>query len=121
MSNKHYTKWTAEEEAKLVVMYHMDMSMVEMSEGLSRTESAINARITKLRKEGRIIDGDAHLQQELPLDATSDEQPVKRFLTGLDTLTSEVEREYASDWLPYVSTFVIGFVVGALTMVIFGG
>jgi ribosomal protein S12 methylthiotransferase accessory factor YcaO len=120
MTNKHYAKWTAVDETKLIVMYNTNASMAEMAEAMDRTEHAVHSRLTKLRKENRIDIGDAHLQQELPF-VVHEPTPTERFIKDLDQLASEVDKAYASDYIPLALYFGFGFVVGALTIITFGG
>ena len=89
-STNHYRKWSHDDEQNLIAMYACNLSYVEMAERLNRTEHAINARLTKLRKAGELdavdahlAQGDSHLQMDLPLDEPVDfDDELKRRMHG---------------------------------------
>lgn len=49
---RRHARWTKEEDAKLINLFHLDMSKSDMAKDLKRSESAIERRISTLRTKG---------------------------------------------------------------------
>lgn len=130
-TNNTNKRWTATDEQLLIELVNRGQTVDFIAEMLGRTEKAVSGKAHSLRADDPSIKrlkhrthklvGDAHLQQELPFvvhEPAPKQSPVFRMA---DSIESEVDKTYVSDYIPYALYFGFGFVAGALTIITFGG
>lgn len=120
-----YQRWTAEQDAMIERLWNDGYDRVDIGKLIGRTPTAVQSRLSELRKAGYNLprahvvrsqpntEGDAHLQQELPLE------PIPEFLHNTVTLVEQTEQALTSDtWWMYTAMLGLGFVAGYIVGVV---